>query len=149
MAKTLHIQQSVIDSEAEALRVIYEQKIDKKIMSQAAFAKKFHIGTTQSSVNHYLRGRQALNLKAALKFATGLKCQVSSFSPRLAKELDIERIFAKYSENYVINESPPFDITVEFDRFMNDFFSEYKRRDVPSHIKKTLLDVLKTAPEKP
>lgn len=42
---------------------------------------------TQGAVSQYLNGRTALNLPAALRFASLLKCDVADFSPRLAEEL--------------------------------------------------------------
>lgn len=42
---------------------------------------------SQGMVWQYLDGHRALNTKAAAGFARGLSCQVSDFSPRLAKEI--------------------------------------------------------------
>ncbi|WP_183025655.1 hypothetical protein [Variovorax sp. UMC13] len=70
-------------AEAAALSAIWDKK---KTMSQAAFALKYGIGS-QGAVGNFLAGTSALSLKAAKGFATGLQCDISDFSPRLAKEL--------------------------------------------------------------
>lgn len=72
--------------EAKALRELFATRTN---LSQAAFGKEFGIGT-QGAVWQYLHADTALNLEAALKFAKGLKCSVSDFSPRLAEILSYE-----------------------------------------------------------
>jgi len=54
--------------------------------TQEAFGDKFGVGN-QAAVGFFLNGHTALSRKAALAFAKGLGCEVSEFSPRLAKEL--------------------------------------------------------------
>lgn len=44
------------------------------------------MGISQGAVNHYLNGRNALNLKAGLAFARFLGVEVGQFSPRLAEQ---------------------------------------------------------------
>lgn len=56
-------------------------------LSQADFGAAHDIGS-QGAVWQYLNGKTALNLTAARKFADGLKCSVSDFSPQLAAEID-------------------------------------------------------------
>lgn len=42
---------------------------------------------TQSAASHYLTGKNALNIEAAIVFARYLQVPVDSFSPRLAAEI--------------------------------------------------------------
>lgn len=51
--------------------------------SQEAFGAHFGIGN-HAAVGFFLNGNTALSAKAAKGFATGLGCDVSAFSPRLA-----------------------------------------------------------------
>lgn len=71
--------------DARRLRGLWEARSSPKL-SQAEFGAQFNIGS-QGMVWQYLNGRRALNPKAAAGFAVGLKCQVSDFSPRLAREI--------------------------------------------------------------
>ena len=67
--------------EARKLRSIWDER---KPATQAVFAEKYGIGN-QAAVGNFLAGRSALSLKAAVGFASGLNCEISDFSPRLAK----------------------------------------------------------------
>lgn len=73
--------------ECSKLRGLYDQriaKIGKKNMpSQERIGVDYGIGT-QSMVGHFLGGRSALTLDAAVAFARLLECEVADFSPRLA-----------------------------------------------------------------
>lgn len=51
---------------------------------------------TQGAVSQYLNGDTALNLKVAIGFAKLLKCSISDFSPRLAKETSGSEISQAY-----------------------------------------------------
>lgn len=51
--------------------------------TQEAFGAMFSVGN-QAAVGHFLHGRSAISMKAAVAFAQGLECKVSDFSPRLA-----------------------------------------------------------------
>lgn len=69
--------------EAKRLRLLWESR--KANRTQAEFGEEFGIGN-QSAVGQFLRGEIPLSLKAARGFATGLGCELSEFSPRLAAE---------------------------------------------------------------
>jgi len=56
-------------------------------ISEAEAADKWLGGKSQGALWQYRRGVVPLNLRAALKFAAGLKCNISDISPTLAKEL--------------------------------------------------------------
>lgn len=55
-------------------------------LNQTEFGERYGIGS-QGMVWQYLHAHRALNAKAASGFAAGLNCQVSDFSPRLAKDI--------------------------------------------------------------
>ena len=55
--------------------------------TQDSFGAMFGIGN-QAAVGHFLHGRSAISLKAAVAFAKGLDCKVADFSTRLAALLD-------------------------------------------------------------
>lgn len=69
-------------AEAGRLAAIWAEK---KPSSQAQFGEDFGIGN-QSAVSQFLLAKTPLSLEAARGFATGLGCQISDFSPRLAAE---------------------------------------------------------------
>lgn len=71
--------------ECEVLKRLYDLKAPKSVITQAEFAKRYKVGS-QSMLWQYLNGRNALNLKVAVKIAAGLGVAVSDFSPRLARE---------------------------------------------------------------
>lgn len=68
--------------EAALLTEIWETRTHE---TQVLFGERYGIGG-QSAVGQFLRGEVPLSLKAARGFARGLQCQISEFSPRLAKE---------------------------------------------------------------
>jgi hypothetical protein len=70
--------------EATKLKALWD---DRKQRTQAEFGEVYGLGN-QANVGHYLLGRSPLNVKAALAFATELRCKVSDFSARLAAELE-------------------------------------------------------------
>lgn len=70
-------------AESVRLKALYEKSTHG--LSQAAFGDSFGIGS-QGTVWQCLNGKgMPISLKAAQGFAAGLKCQISDFSPRLAK----------------------------------------------------------------
>lgn len=71
-------------AECARLLAIYKQRAT---CSQAEFAETNGLGS-QSNLGHYLHGRQALNLSAAIKFALGLGVDIADFSERLAAEVE-------------------------------------------------------------
>ncbi|WP_052121840.1 LexA family transcriptional regulator [Gallibacterium genomosp. 2] len=72
-------------NECAELKKIFEQKKAELNLSQAEVAEYF--GMSQSAINHYLNGINALNAYIATKFAKLLKVTVSTFSERLAIEI--------------------------------------------------------------
>lgn len=72
-------------NECAELKKIFEQKKAELNLSQAEVAEYF--GMSQSAINHYLNGINALNAYIATKFAKLLRVTVSTFSERLALEI--------------------------------------------------------------
>lgn len=72
--------------DAERLKAIYESKKKSLGITQQYIADELNM--TQSAVGHYLNGRNALNVSAALMFARILGVQIDDFSPHLAKEME-------------------------------------------------------------
>lgn len=70
--------------DAKHLKKIFEQKVDG--LNQEDFGARYGLGS-QGNVWQYLNGRISLNQWAAIKFAYGLRCAVSEFSPTLAAEI--------------------------------------------------------------
>lgn len=70
-------------ADAERLKAIYTAK---STTSQERFGAEYGIGS-QPMVWQYLEGYRPLNLKAAIRFATGLEVSVADFSPTLADML--------------------------------------------------------------
>lgn len=68
--------------EAALLTELWETRLHE---TQAVFGEKYGIGG-QSAVGQFLRGEVPLSIKAARGFAMGLQCEISDFSPRLAKQ---------------------------------------------------------------
>lgn len=73
-----------IEEAARLLRLFNARPAPK--LSQAKFGEKYEIGS-QGVVWQYLNARIPLNVEQAVRFAKGLNCSVSDFSPRLAAEL--------------------------------------------------------------
>ena len=70
-------------SESSRLKSIWDSRPHR---TQAEFGEHYQLGN-QANVGHYLNARSALNPKAAAAFASELKCEISDFSPRIAKEI--------------------------------------------------------------
>lgn len=79
--------QNTLESEAAALKAIFEDVARLRRISQERFGLDFEIGS-QGMVWQYLNGHRPLNLSVALRFARGLAVPLSAFSPRLAAELE-------------------------------------------------------------
>ena len=95
--------------EAERLRAIFEARKREFDFSQESFAQENDLNS-QQVVYQYLSGRIALNLIAAARFAKGLLCSISDFSPRLAKELESMGLVQRgtsYARPTVIDELSP------------------------------------------
>ncbi len=73
--------------ECAALNALYKAKKKELGLSQEKIAIEGLKANSQSAASHYLTGRNALNVEAAAVFARYLKEPVSSFSPRLAKQI--------------------------------------------------------------
>ncbi len=78
------------EREATALKTLFEAHQQAKLESgvrvtQASFGADNHIGS-QGLVTQYLNAKIPLNLRVAVAFAKGLRCEVSAFSERLAAE---------------------------------------------------------------
>jgi len=73
-------------NDAKRLKALYESKKKSLGITQQDIADA--LGITQGAVGHYLNGRNALNLSAALTFSRLLQVPVSDFSTSLAKEVD-------------------------------------------------------------
>ncbi len=86
--------------EAARLKALWDSRPHP---TQAVFGELYQLGN-QANVGHYLNGRSPLNPKAAAAFATELKCSVTEFSPRVARE--IERLSAS-SAPYANTEPGP------------------------------------------
>ena len=71
--------------ESKKLLKIWEAN---KKCSQAIFGKQYGLGG-QAYIHQCLHGKVALNLKAAMAFASHLGCIISDFSPRLDDELAV------------------------------------------------------------
>jgi transcriptional regulator with XRE-family HTH domain len=69
--------------EARRLKALF--KAGDHGLTQEAFGQKFGIGN-QGAVWQFLNGRTAISMNAAKGFASGLRCEIADFSPRLAKE---------------------------------------------------------------
>lgn len=89
-------------AECRALKELFESK--KKGLKLTQDSVGGMMGISQSAVGHYLHGRNALNLQAAVKFANILQVAVGQFSQRLAQELSLYN--STPIEEHVITETP-------------------------------------------
>lgn len=71
--------------DAKRLKRLYEDRCSGAI-TQEKFGSDHGIGT-QGAVWQYLNGRRALNIEAAARFANGLRCPISDFSPTLDERI--------------------------------------------------------------
>jgi len=95
--------------EAERLKAIFEARKREFGFSQESFALDNDL-SSQQVVYQYLSGRMTLNLTAAARFANGLLCSISDFSPRLAKELESIGLMQRgtsYARPTLLNEFVP------------------------------------------
>ena len=79
--------------ECEALKFIYDLRRKKLKLTQSDLAEA--LGISQAAVSHYLNGENPLNTRVAAVFAQKLGAPVSSFSSRLAKQIEQTRIAAE------------------------------------------------------
>ena len=73
--------------ECAALNALYKAKKKDLGLSQELIAIEGLKASSQSAASHYLTGRNALNLEAAMVFSRYLQEPVSKFSTRLARQL--------------------------------------------------------------
>lgn len=83
---------AIVSEEAKLLKSIWDNTPNRG--NQAEFGEQFEIGN-QSAVGQFLRGETALSPKAARGFAKGLNCSIVDFSPRLAKEAELNAKFTQ------------------------------------------------------
>jgi phage repressor protein C with HTH and peptisase S24 domain len=77
--------------DSQRLKALYNAKRAELGLTQDRIAAELGEGVTQGAVSHFMNGRTALSLRAAVVFAKALQVPVSAFSPRLAGELDLMR----------------------------------------------------------
>lgn len=101
------------------LRELFEKRAG---MSQLEFGQAYGIGN-QGMVWQYLNTDKpkgsVLNVVAAIKFAEGLRCRVSDFSPSLQKEIDRIATFASDHQHTVSIEPTQVQQTRTDDRNSN------------------------------
>lgn len=106
--------------ECQKLNDIYESKKSELNITQEAIAAE--MGISQPGVGHYLKGRNPLNIGAAIKFASILKVPVREFSPRLHNEIQLsgfgdvpdEVIFGSDTGTRVNEEAVPYRLEKAF-----------------------------------
>jgi transcriptional regulator with XRE-family HTH domain len=69
------------------LKAIFNAKKKELGLTQESLAERLGF-SNQSGVSHYLNAKAALNLNAAMMFATELHVRVGEFSPSLQLEID-------------------------------------------------------------
>jgi len=84
---TITKQRTEQQQEANRLNAIFNARKREFGFSQETFGFDNGLGS-QQVVWQYLNGRMTLNLAAAVRFAQGLLCSVSDFSPRIAKDIE-------------------------------------------------------------
>ncbi len=81
--------QQELDDAARLKRIFNEWQQRRKDMGGASsqeYATEA-LGFNQSALSQYLGGKIPLNIKAAVKFASGLGCTIAQFSPTIAAEI--------------------------------------------------------------
>lgn len=74
--------------DSRRLKALYNQKRAELGLTQDRIAADLGDGVTQGAVSHFMNGRTALSLRAAVVFAKALQVPVSAFSQKLGAELD-------------------------------------------------------------
>ena len=74
--------------DSQRLKAIYIRKRGELGLRQDRIAAELGENVTQGAVSHFMNGRTALSLRAAVVFAKVLQVPVSEFSPRLAEQLE-------------------------------------------------------------
>lgn len=78
--------------DSRRLKALYQEKRASLRLTQDKIAAELGEGVTQGAVSHFMNGRTALSLKAAVVFSKMLQVPVSKFSLRLAQELDAMQV---------------------------------------------------------
>lgn len=104
-------------AEARRLKALFQESSRRKGLTQAQMA--LELGISQGAVSHYLNGKNALNLRAAVAFSRCIGCPVGDFSPRLAQELG-SAISEKRESNYV-----PEATRRDFSQRLNELLNHY------------------------
>ncbi|KXU38688.1 hypothetical protein AXE65_00850 [Ventosimonas gracilis] len=79
--------------DAARLAAIFEKRKAEDGLTQAVLADILGY-SVQSAVSQYLNAKIPLNVSAATKFASGLRCRVADFSPSIQSEIDKIAAFA-------------------------------------------------------
>jgi len=79
--------------DAARLAAIFEKRKAEDGLTQAVLADTLGY-SVQSAVSQYLKAKIPLNVPAAIKFASALRCCVFDFSPSLQAEIDKIAAFA-------------------------------------------------------
>lgn len=95
------IDPEIVSKEAALLKEIWDNTPREIRGNQAEFGEKYQIGT-QAAVGFFLNGKSTISPKAARGFAAGLGCSIADFSPRLAKEAELNAKFT-HSERLSVN----------------------------------------------
>ncbi|MFK3941886.1 helix-turn-helix transcriptional regulator [Pseudomonas monteilii] len=74
--------------DSQRLKSLYGRKRSELGLTQDRIAAELGEGVTQGAVSHFMNGRTALSLRAAVVFAKALQVPVSEFSPTLADQLE-------------------------------------------------------------
>lgn len=74
--------------DSQRLKALYGRKRSELGLTQDRIAADLGEGVTQGAVSHFMNGRTALSLRAAVVFAKALQVPVSDFSPTLADQLE-------------------------------------------------------------
>ncbi len=74
--------------DSQRLKALYGRKRSELGLTQDRIAADLGEGVTQGAVSHFMNGRTALSLRAAVVFAKALQVPVSEFSPTLADQLE-------------------------------------------------------------
>lgn len=82
-SRSLPLSSSEIEEKVRLREIFFDRKRTMKF-TQESFGRDYGIGS-QVLMAQYLNGKKVrLNLEVAARFAKGLKCAISEFSPRLA-----------------------------------------------------------------
>jgi phage repressor protein C with HTH and peptisase S24 domain/DNA-binding XRE family transcriptional regulator len=84
--------------DSRRLKEIFQGKRAALNLTQEKIANELGDGVTQGAVSHFMNGRTALSLKAAVVFARMLQVPIAEFSPTIAKQYDEMRVDLPFTE---------------------------------------------------